>query len=239
MIFKHQLTISFAAVCLFMFLPMLEFARVDGQGSQVDQPDFTQGDTIPDGFTHDWNLGPTGTRGWIYSRRLETRNARQILVTKVEKGSPADGVLRVGDVILGVSEQLFKGDPRVRLGKAICKAESRENDGKLSLMRWRDGNTESVVLNIPVLGSYSKTAPWGLHQIGANFKARPCRFGSASSRSCVPCSSNHPFPQRFGPACRWRPEISCARRKRSGVGFEVYDQRIQILALWLCHDISG
>jgi len=30
----------------------------------------TQGDR-PDG-THDWNLGPTGARGWIWGWKLET-----------------------------------------------------------------------------------------------------------------------------------------------------------------------
>ncbi len=33
---------------------------------------------------------------------LRTDCARQILITKVERGSPADGVLEVDDVILGV-----------------------------------------------------------------------------------------------------------------------------------------
>ena len=63
---------------------------------KAEQPDFTQGDQIPEGYKHDWNLGPTGARGWIYSNRLETSKARQILVTKIEPGSPADGTLQVG-----------------------------------------------------------------------------------------------------------------------------------------------
>ena len=66
-------------------------------------PDFTAGDTIPEGAKHDWNLGPTGARGWIYSNKLETTQARQILVTQVREGSPADGVLKPGDVILGLA----------------------------------------------------------------------------------------------------------------------------------------
>ena len=31
--------------------------------------------------SHDWNLGPTGARGWIHGKDLETSDARQILVT--------------------------------------------------------------------------------------------------------------------------------------------------------------
>ena len=43
----------------------------------IPNPDFTKGESIPAGATHDWNLGATGMRGWIYSERLETRKARQ------------------------------------------------------------------------------------------------------------------------------------------------------------------
>jgi hypothetical protein len=52
-------------------------------------PDLTKGGK-PD-KKHDWNLGPTGARGWMWGRSLETTHARQILITKVDKGSPADG----------------------------------------------------------------------------------------------------------------------------------------------------
>ncbi len=76
--------------------------------STTAKPDFTQGDPIPEGATHDWNLGPTGARGWMYSNKMETSEARQIYITKVEKGSPADGVLQPGDVILGIA------------GRAVC-----------------------------------------------------------------------------------------------------------------------
>jgi len=62
-------------------------------------PDFTRGGRR--GESHDWTLGPTGARGWVYGRKGQTSDARQILVTAVAKGSPADGVLREGDVILG------------------------------------------------------------------------------------------------------------------------------------------
>ena len=36
---------------------------------------------------HDWNLGPTGLRGWIYCDRLVTPDARQIAITAVDNGS--------------------------------------------------------------------------------------------------------------------------------------------------------
>lgn len=120
-------------------------------------PDFTKGDPIPEGFTKDWNLGPTGARGWIYSDKLVTSDARQILVTKIDEGSPSDNTLAPGDVILGVAGKPFSYDPRTEFGKAITAAEET---GKLALTRWRAGKEEQVEISLPVLGKYSPTAPY-------------------------------------------------------------------------------
>ena len=60
----------------------------------LPNPDFTKGESIPEGATHDWTLGATGARGWIYCHGLETTQARQIRITKVDPGSPAEGVLQ-------------------------------------------------------------------------------------------------------------------------------------------------
>jgi len=53
-----------------------------GAGGKQSIPDFTQGEKT-DG-SHDWTLGPTGARGWIYTWK-NTADARQILVTPVAK----------------------------------------------------------------------------------------------------------------------------------------------------------
>ena len=148
----HQLTFTLAFVLA--GIPASPLAAQNSAGI----PDFTRGDKIPQGASHDWNLGPTGARGWIYSNRLETTEARQILITKVDKESPADGVLKVGDVILGVDENRFTFDPRTELGKAISAAES--NGGSLALIRWRNGDVDKATLRLPVLGTYSATAPF-------------------------------------------------------------------------------
>lgn len=123
-------------------------------------PDFTKGDSIPATAPHDWNLGPTGARGWMHCDQLVTTDARQIAITAVAKGSPADGVLAVGDVLLGVAGQRFAHDPRTELGRAITAAETNEGAGKLRLQRWRAGQEQDVVVALPVLGSYSATAPY-------------------------------------------------------------------------------
>ena len=129
-------------------------------GAETTNPDFTKGAKIPAGAKHDWNLGPTGLRGWIFCDKMVTSDARQIAITKVEKGSPADGALAVGDVILGVGGKPFSYDPRTELGKAITAAESDAGGGKLSVSRWRAGKSKEVILKLPVLGSYSATAPF-------------------------------------------------------------------------------
>jgi hypothetical protein len=121
-------------------------------------PDFTKGDTIPGGAKHNWNLGATGARGWMFSEKMETTTARQIAITKVASGSPADGILKVGDVILGVGEKPFSYDPRTEFGKALTAAEAQS--GQLPLIRWRSGAQKKVTLKLPILGTYSATAPY-------------------------------------------------------------------------------
>jgi hypothetical protein len=109
--------------------------------------------------SHDWLLGPTGARGWMFFRHQDlTAESRQILVTAVDKGSPADGILRVNDVILGVSGKPFTDDARRSFGHAITAAE--EKTGILRLVLWRDGSISNVELKLQVLGAYSATAPY-------------------------------------------------------------------------------
>eukprot|EP00752_Nemacystus_decipiens_P013559 g12017.t1 len=123
-------------------------------------PDLTKGQPIPQGFDKDWTLGATGARGWMYPDRLTTANARQIAVTKVERRSPADGLLEVGDVILGVQGKAFSYNARVEFGKALTHAESKRGKGDLVLRVWRKGKTQSITIELPVLGDYSATAPY-------------------------------------------------------------------------------
>ena len=126
--------------------------------AQPGVPDLTRGGQRDD--RHDWTLGPTGARGWIWGWNLETTDARQILITKVEKASPADGVLEVDDVILGVNGKPFDSDARKAFGRAITEAEEAENKGILKLIRWRKGAQEEVSVRLKVMGSYSDTAPF-------------------------------------------------------------------------------
>lgn len=120
--------------------------------------DFTKG-AKPD-KTHDWTLGATGARGWVWGWRGHTFDARQIYITTVAAGSPAAGVLAKGDVILGLAGKPFDDDARVLFARALTEAEKEKNHGVMKLIRWRAGKTENVEIKLAVLGAYSDTAPY-------------------------------------------------------------------------------
>lgn len=131
-----------------------------GKAAPKPMPDFTTGETPSLKEAQDCTLGPTGARGWIYAAKFETTDARQIYVTTVDKGSPADGVLAAGDVILGLADRPFAGDARIAFGQAITEAEKNENRGVLRLLRWRAGKQDTATVTLKVMGSYGTTAPY-------------------------------------------------------------------------------
>ena len=116
-----------------------------------------------------YNLGATGLRGWIYTKAANNLDAaqgrttlasRQILVTHVGAGSPADGVVMVDDVILGVDGKLFSDDARKSIARAIQEAETEARGGVLKLKVSRAGQTQDLSLKLAVMGTYSESAPW-------------------------------------------------------------------------------
>ncbi|EDM25885.1 hypothetical protein LNTAR_07579 [Lentisphaera araneosa HTCC2155] len=136
-------------------------------------PDLTQGQGVPAKGVKDWNLGPTGARGWIYSDKYSTSEARQIYVTAVEKSSPAYKKLFVGDVVLGVGREKFNDDPRRVFGRAIANAEAKK--GGLELLVWRQGKNLSVNLKLQSIGKYSSTAPFNCSKSDMILK-QACEF---------------------------------------------------------------
>ena len=130
-------------------------------------PDLTQQAKVDRSQTY--NLGATGLRGWIHTRSATnfdgiqgrtTTSSRQILVTHVGRGSPADGVMEPGDVILGVDGGHFAADARQSFAIAIQKAETEAGRGMLRLTRWRSGEIDEVRLSLRVMGTYATTAPY-------------------------------------------------------------------------------
>jgi len=53
----------------------------------------------------------------------------------------------------------FASDARLELAEAITFAESKQGMGRLNLLRWRDGVTETVTIALPMLGDYSESSP--------------------------------------------------------------------------------
>jgi hypothetical protein len=136
------------------------FSFAAGPKVALEKIDLTKGETVPAEAKHFWTLGATGAQGWIYSDKMTTHDARQIAIVAVTPGSPAEGILQKGDGILGVGGNPFSYDPRAEFGKALTFAESNTGKGDLKLTRWRDGNTEEVIVKIQMLGDYSATAPY-------------------------------------------------------------------------------
>jgi hypothetical protein len=82
-----------------------------------------------------FNFGPTGATGWFYER--------EFVINGLDKGSPADGVLKINDRIRAVNGVRFpedlaftddERDPRRVLGTAITQAEAK--DGRLVVTVW-------------------------------------------------------------------------------------------------------
>jgi sialate O-acetylesterase len=95
-------------------------------------------------------LGPIGVLAGPFGPNMGVR--------KIDKGSPADGKLLVGDVIYGANGKMLGEDEEMVMAAAI--AESEGKDGKLRLGVHRDGKNLDVVVQLPVLGQYSVTSPW-------------------------------------------------------------------------------
>jgi hypothetical protein len=95
-------------------------------------------------------LGPTGMFG--------QPNKKGIAISKVEPGSPADGKVRPGDVIIGAGlHKKLQPDPRRRMAEAIDEAETPEGGGTLTLSLEGD---RKVDIPLKVMGRYSDTAPY-------------------------------------------------------------------------------
>lgn len=80
-----------------------------------------------------------------------------LTVITVEKGSPADGKLNPGDVIVGTAESNFQKDARPEIAAAIDLAESASKQGALDLVL---KNKKTVSLKLETLGDYAASAPW-------------------------------------------------------------------------------
>lgn len=122
-------------------------------------PDLTQGGK-PDLGQEDWSLGTTGAAGLIWGiPNITTKGSRQIYICEVRPGSAAEGVLQVGDVIVGAFGRKFQNDARREFAEALTLAETEAKQGRLELTVWNDGEVREAVVPLKVMGSYSDTTP--------------------------------------------------------------------------------
>lgn len=155
-----------AAATLALLCLMLPCQAQDGPKQPI--PDLTKGEKLTR-MNSRW-AGPVGIYCgmWRPVRGDKMEDVRQLLVLEVDKGSPADGVLEVDDVILGadgtgaLKVPLFEGSeiwPMIPIAEAITDAEAR-NPALLKLLVWRKGVTKTVPIELEYLGRYSETAPY-------------------------------------------------------------------------------
>lgn len=157
-------------LCVLIACCWIAICRADAQIPDLTRPEVSR---KVDRKNSTYNLGPTGLRGYIHvSRRpgdgpngTMTGESRQILVTVAS--APADKVLQVDDVILGVAwgpgrkaVPAFVSDARKAFGNAITEAEKKQHGGVLRVKRWRAGEVRDVSINLPVMGTYADTAPF-------------------------------------------------------------------------------
>jgi hypothetical protein len=165
-------------VCAALAVSAFSFA------ASANPPDMTAGQ-IPDlktgKFNRTINLGPTGMRGWMYQERgADTSKSRQVLVVAVDDGSPAAGIVKANDVILGASgdgsqPETFASDSRRAFGIAIAAAEARD-PATLRLLIWRDGKSRVGDVTLRTMGAYSATAPYDCQKSARIFDEGVARY---------------------------------------------------------------
>ncbi len=152
---------------IYLAAATLLFTQAQAAENPTTPPDLTRDIAVDRKQTY--NLGATGLRGWIFTKAANnldsqqgrtTTASRQILVTHVGAKSPADGVIKVDDIILGTGGKLFGDDARKSFARAIQEAEKADNLGVLKLTVWRAGKINNLALKLKVMGTYSATAPY-------------------------------------------------------------------------------
>ena len=102
------------------------------------------------------HLGPTGIIAALND------DGDNFQVESVEKGGPAEGKLKKGDIVVSVNGKPFSEHVRKEFAAAIDASETEALQGKLTLGLKADGAAEAkrVELQLQVMGSYSATAPY-------------------------------------------------------------------------------
>lgn len=97
-------------------------------------------------------LGPVGVRVGPFGPNMAVRD---VLV-----GSPAEGKLKVGDVIYSANGKMLGDEAERVMSAAITESETLDGGGKLVLGLRRGDQLLDVEVTLEVMGSYSPTAPY-------------------------------------------------------------------------------
>lgn len=138
-----------------------------------DGPDYVQHVAAGNGWFS--NLGPTGIRAMLTDDEGKVEwqgEGIQYLVKYVFPGSPADGLVLPGDIIIGVNGQEFQKvytfgywygfgyeGPLTEFGQAVEDSE-RDLNGRLTLMVLRNGKAMNIQVQIDSKGAFSDTFPY-------------------------------------------------------------------------------
>ena len=166
-------TKSYFILLLLTFLGSVNNLAADGPKQHI--PDLTKGERLT--RFNDLSISPIGVYSEIWRARQRSNEhdyIRQFIVRKVDQGSPSDGLLFAGDVVLGVDGtgaakvKPFSSHPKRAMAEAINGAESR-TPAQLKLLIWRpakksEKNSKSKVHTVSIklqsLGSYADSAPY-------------------------------------------------------------------------------
>jgi hypothetical protein len=143
------------------------------KSANKDGPDHVQHKTAGPGWFS--NLGPTGIRAMLtdVNGKVEWEGkGTQYLVKYVFPRSPASGLIKPGDIILGVNRKKFQKTytfgywfgfgyegPLTEIGEAV-EASEKNHDGKLKLLILRDGKTQTIEVKMKSRGAFAKTFPY-------------------------------------------------------------------------------
>ncbi len=83
-------------------------------------------------------------------------------IKNIEEGSPAAaaGKLKKGQIIETINgRKLTDIDPRIQLAQILCDAQATDGKMRFMIKDKADSSAEEVVVQLPVIGAYSKTWP--------------------------------------------------------------------------------
>ena len=154
---------------LFLYYAAAAHSQVDyNNNSPWDQ----RAESGPDAKVPGWfyNLGITGLRA-----QLLADEPKALLIKYIFPGSPADGQVKIGDLIVGAGGRMFQGNhrngygeevfgadgPISELAQVLEESQSAERKGKLTLTLRRDKEISEVTLDVGTkYGTFAPTFPY-------------------------------------------------------------------------------